>query len=256
MKNYLALGCSYTWGQGLNEPDYIPPSWEKVEDEQHFLVEQYRYPTLVSNGLSNCKPWVRYINGGANHQNIQYLEFVLNQGFRPDYISIQFTEPCRCMNLYPWEEEKAYEIYKNDNLGFDDFLEWEKNITTITTANEFNYQFGMGLPERALDIYHQLVHIQIETLNDNLNKFRSLVPKETKWCFITWPEEMSPSYDFITPPWDNWISDSFVNVGDFNSIERLQSSDVERYRVSHKDTHPSREAHELISKSILEKFNE
>ena len=78
MKNYLALGCSYTWGQGLNEPDYIPPSWEKVEDEQHFLVEQYRYPTLVSNGLSNCKPWVRYINGGANHQNIQYLEFVLN----------------------------------------------------------------------------------------------------------------------------------------------------------------------------------
>ena len=45
MKNYLGLGCSYTWGQGLNEPDYIPPSWEKVEDEQYFLIEQYRYPT-------------------------------------------------------------------------------------------------------------------------------------------------------------------------------------------------------------------
>lgn len=224
----LFLGCSLTWGQGLQiekwisegktidfcnrntEPAYDAGMYSYEDDEYR---KEKHYPRLVSKEL-NCSYSTQITNGGSNENNVRLLDNI---------------QKCK--------------------IGYEGAVELTIVQFTDFTREIFYHQYIKDNHERVPHIksyvLNQITHI------DNITK--------GKWIGLSWPPEYSNAMKQYFP--DKHIKIK-QNDKTYNCIKDwLEKNKRTNLELCDKydgviDGHLSSEGHEVLAKSILEKIKE
>ena len=234
------IGCSFTWGAGLeyeylhSEQDYsveqlnnmIPPTFnlESLDYSCDSYRKKHRYANLVAKELNVCHEVINMVNGGSN-PNIQRLLFY---NPTPDYATyiIQFTNWARGI-----DDENLKNYIKNDTIGDEILRQMKGIISTIhTDANWYVFSWE----EDAGDVLSKKYpdnHIPIYLDGKEYNSFtETVVNREGNTSFNETP--------------NNGRGGVFDDKG-------LRLCDV---IPGLNDTHLSSKGHKMIADSIIRKL--
>jgi hypothetical protein len=274
----MFLGCSFTWGQGLNYysnlPSNIEPPAYTFDDDlltaaQIKFIEKLRYPRLVADHFKTYE-FVKDVNGGSNQNAIDYANTFFKQSkkinavnalrfshsnvkpHRLEYneishIIFQFTQPERD-NIILSIEDKKIQAPLIEFLNVKrDFLDEYLNKQKITID----------------DLYEQIQTKSLQNVKTNLEFYESQGIKIiiTTWPHTNLPYIMADSYlkSKLLPleyKGQTYYSMHDLAGGDGRNSqvprpELLITSDFDNFEVPPKDLHPSKLQHEVIAKSII-----
>ena len=234
------IGCSFTWGAGLeyeylhSEQDYsveqlnnmIPPTFklESLDYSCDSYRKKHRYANLVAKELNVCHEVINMVNGGSN-PNIQRLLFY---NPTPDYATyiIQFTNWARGI-----DDENLKNYIKNDTIGDEILRQMKGIISTIhTDANWYVFSWE----EDAGDVLSKKYpdnHIPIYLDGKEYNSFtETVVNREGNTSFNETPNN---------------------GRGGVSDDKGLRLCDV---IPGLNDTHLSSKGHKMIADSIIRKL--
>ena len=224
-KGVVGVGCSYTWGEGLQfYADFLDTMFRKkhmfmIEDvrESHILFKNKNvFTTLVANHY-NTWGYLQANNGGSNMGNYKnHLPQLLDvhNDIRPDDIGLlifQFTKPDRDYERY-YNPNQPYTL-ENQLIILDElFCRFEKKgikVVTICWEEETSNH------KLYLELYkHRTVSFEIDGIEKN-------------------------AYDY------------FVINDEYNITVR---SDFKKFNYQINDLHFNLKGHEFISNSIIKKL--
>lgn len=285
-KNAIFAGCSFTWGQGLwsyLETKQHVPSYEEwifenkpLADNSREIRENLRFPKLVSDEL-NLHIISKIKNGGTDEESVEFIDYIFDK--TKDYNSIfpqekynytdidlcvyQTTQLSRSGIRFIHNDEMYYVKSTPDNRAFD-FIE---KIIINENGNQEN------IPQKNLDIlfeymYHNdldiedvLKDILITTVDKIEKTLKKLHENLIKVFVFSWSDEYLNEFQKR-----DFFKDKFVKLKyqekEYMCLEYLFKEHphlmlMNDKTVLHKtglDMHPSKECHEVIAKSILEKY--
>lgn len=259
MKGLIFAGCSFTWGQGLYyyskfdtlvEPEPDCYDAKLVSDAHKRYMETLRYPRLVANHFNTFEV-VSKQNGGSEETSIHFInscfnpdnkfDFLIDQTFsfsEIEYVIIQTSQSNRNAFYFEYEGEKC-QFLINEKSTKSKFYEWlieEKKITIDEWVEDHT--------------------------RDYLGKIKSLMnfleSKGVKTKILCWEDDY---LNLIKS--DIFMYNRFIGLNyrgeNFDSIRRMMTkhphltinSDYDNFSNPPKDHHPSKECHEIISKSVI-----
>ena len=227
----LFLGCSLTWGQGLqiekwlNEGKSIQFCNENSSPEYHaehmsYDDDEFRksnsYPNLVAKEL-NVSYSTKWGNGGSNDEILFIIENIekLIHEYTVELIVIQFTDMVRDDMFDYIERNNLYELVE-------------------------------------LDLKNQINKINFKLSKNGIN-----IP----WIGLSWHDEHSSflkkyyNKNFINLHYNDMIFDSLSSLNKYGKENGLMFELCDKYRGIH-DGHPTIEWHEIVSSSILKKIKD
>ena len=234
------IGCSFTWGAGLeyeylhSEQDYsveqlnnmIPPTFklESLDYSCDSYRKKHRYANLVAKELNVCHEVINMVNGGSN-PNTRKL---LNENPTPDYATyiIQFTNWARDI-----DDEDLKNYIKDGRIGDEILKQMEDIVSTIhTDANWYVFSWE----EDAGDVLSKKYpdnHIPIYLDGKEYNSFtETVVNREGNTSFNETPNN---------------------GRGGVSDDKGLRLCDV---IPGLNDTHLSSKGHKMIADSIIRKL--
>ena len=234
------IGCSFTWGAGLeyeylhSERGYsveqlnnmLPPTFdlESLDYNCDSYRKKHRYANLVAKELNVCYEVINMVNGGSN-PNTQKLLYENPTPSHGTYI-IQFTNWARGI-----DDENLKNYIKNDTIGDEILRQMKGIISTIhTDANWYVFSWE----EDAGDVLSKKYpdnHIPIYLDGKEYNSFtETVVNREGNTSFNETP--------------NNGRGGVFDDKG-------LRLCDV---IPGLNDTHLSSKGHKMIADSIIRKL--
>lgn len=230
----LFLGCSFTWGAGL-QFEYLFQNGHSVDEinklipPQTYLenldykADEYRkkhhFPNLVAKELNKPYTLGKIGNGGANN----------NMTFIIDNIS-------ELMQYYDKKKIKPIEVV------IVQFTEFMRDVSGEWRLNQHTRDFEENNNK---EILKQIKDFNIVCQNKGL-----------KWFGLSWHNDVGKILK-------KHYSDNFIpilqNSNEYVCFDDVDYSDENRLRLCDtlqiQDTHFSSEGHRLIANSILEKIN-
>tara|TARA_R100001015_G_C4631206_1_gene193536 strand:- start:2065 stop:2766 length:702 start_codon:yes stop_codon:yes gene_type:complete len=230
----LFLGCSFTWGAGLQfeylfENGYSIDEIDKLMPPQTYLenldykADEYRkkhhFPNLVAKELNKPYTLGKIGNGGTNR----------NMTFVIDNIS-------QLMQYYDKQKIKPVEMV------IVQFTEFMRDVTDDWRLNQHEEDFEKNNNKEILK--------QIKEFDDVCKN------KGLKWFGLSWHNDVGKILK-------KYYSDNFIpilqNNNEYVCFDDINYSNKNRLRLCDtlqiQDTHLSLEGHRLIANSILEKIN-
>lgn len=260
MNVFLFLGCSFTWGEGLQYYSGLPSvvfhekhtfSPSEITYPQYQFIRKNRFAALVANKVNGIDI-VQANNGGNNVDNIYYLiektkKNVLNSdilrldketAFKKEeltHIVIQFTE-----------------IYRDKFESMGAEKDWSRQ-------QQYDYCVERGIS--ALDFEKDGIRYILRKYLQQLQPYIEIGVKVgfLMWHHVGW-------YDVICEDEFSYIKENLIKIKD-KKIEYISIWDFtdngNRYSIQsdflHKglqrgDSHLSFEGHKIIAESIYTKF--
>ena len=237
------IGCSFTWGAGLeyeylhSEQDYsveqlnnmIPPTFklESLDYSCDSYRKKHRYANLVAKELNVCYEVINMVNGGSN-PNTQKL---LYENPTPDYATyiIQFTNWARDI-----DDEDLKNYIKDGRIGDEILKQMEDIVSTIhSTIHDPNW-YVFSWEKDAGDVLSKKYpdnHIPIYLDGKEYNSFtETVVNREGNTSFNETPNN---------------------GRGGVSDDKGLRLCDV---IPGLNDTHLSSKGHKMIADSIIRKL--
>tara|TARA_B110000503_G_C7150361_1_gene414904 strand:+ start:998 stop:1855 length:858 start_codon:yes stop_codon:yes gene_type:complete len=261
-KGIVFGGCSFTWGQGLyyysNLPTLKEPAPDAfdgslVTDAHRRYGATLRYPRLVANHFNTFEVCMLQ-NGGSEETTFQYLKraFGLMNGFdhlftdtlsfdEIEYIIVQTSQPNRSSFVYTLDGVK-YDYTPYSPEIRDGFFKWLKYK---------NLDFDKWYSNHVKNMFNQL--------KDTFSFYES---KGIKTLFLNWENDYHPLVEE-----DSFMSQRFIPLHykgkTYNSIRNLTDenqnlviyNDLEHFSKPPRDHHPSKECHQVMASSIIDKIN-
>lgn len=284
-KNAIFAGCSFTWGQGLwsylDTPEHVPSFEEWIFENKplpsgsHEIRETLRFPKLVSDKL-NLNIISKTLNGGTDEESVKFINYIFDTTYynsifpqeKYNYTDIdlcvyQTTQLNRNGFRFAYNNEIYFVTSTPDNRAFD-FLQKiiinENNHESRIPEKNFNilfeYMYRNDLDVE--DIMNSILTITVDKIEITLKK---LYENSIKILLFCWTDEFLKEIkkkEFFN---NKLISIRYKNEN-FLCLEHLFKKHPHMMLINDKtvlhntgnDMHPSKECHEIIAKSILEKY--
>jgi hypothetical protein len=263
MKGLIFAGCSFTWGQGLYyysgmetikypEPDAYDS--KLVSDAHIRYMETLRYPRLVANHFNTWEV-VSKQNGGSEETTINFIQasfgIVNGQGHLIDdkfdfseieYVIIQTSQPGRNGFYYRFKDRDCHFLV-HDPKSKAEFYEWiieERKISIDQWREEHIRDYF----EKIKSLMRMLESKGVKTKilcweNDYLNLIKNDIFMYNRFIDLEYRGER---FECIR---DMMIKHPHLTI----------NSDYDNFENPPKDHHPSKECHEVFSKSVIESIS-
>ena len=293
-KYIIFSGCSFTWGQGLwmyadESVGHLPTAinWtsgkEDISVENQDIRKEYRFAEKVCNDLGDYYPLIKVYNGGTDVESVNFIDGVFREHSlqtsetslwelnttleNVDYIILQTTQVYRSRFLFK-KDGKQYVLYSDP-----DFRNLTKVEEVLSTSNpNQDYWHFKEIPNGedffinwlidnnyTIDDFKQLqIKAVTNDIENCLKKYHNLGKKV---FLLSWTNEFLQ--EIINRP---FLKDIFIplyykdkiysNIGALQLHEKNMriDNDINIKRDTGFDEHPSKEAHEIIYKSIMNKI--
>lgn len=288
-KGIVCIGCSHTWGGGLewysNHTDVLERESDGTFDSNNISYATYkfisanRWSRLLSNQLGTWEV-NRYTNSGSEDGSIEWLKYIfslehhyggntklkkcylngdLNLKFdfnEIDYVIVQLTDPFRNNVIYLNDKPVELNIAKvrrRDNPNLNKIDNFKGNITEELYNEFYNFYFENFKSYKDMEDYFCKQNL---TLLEKL--FRTLEDNGVKCRVWSWQKEYVPflkdnnflNKRYIKFQYDNKEFDSLSHLFDYNPKFVISKSD---YRINGKrvnDDHQTIECHKITADSI------
>jgi len=283
-KGIVFVGCSYTWGSGLqyysgyNSLNNLPENTYDANKINHALYNficTHRYSRLVANKLGTWDA-VKIENGGSEDGSIQYLNQIFekanesnntirytekHQAFNYDEIGCvvyQLTDPFRnpTINLNGKELNIniAHTRLRYGQAYLNDISLFKKNLDTATFDEFFQFY------TENFNNWEEMENYFIQKNLDNIKiVFEKLESNGIKCYIHTWQNEYVSflnSNEYFNRRWIKFNYDGKV----FNSIRDLEEYNNNSFFITSDklivngieiyDDHQSLECHKIMAESI------
>lgn len=265
IKGMIFMGCSFTWGSGLNYYSNVSSNIEQspytfktelLRRSHYKFIKAHRFPRLVASHFGTFE-LCSWNNGGANDTIVERWK----QHFRDGP-----------------EQEKVLK-WNGDyiNYGFEDFDTVFFQFTQWTRSVSFLHNFFPhgDLIWNAKSLFLDLLEKNNLTLEDYISKskvrdldlvknfLRQFEDQNYKIYILTWPSDL---FELIEK--DSWYKEKLIkftyNGETYDSIESLMGGesfsknheltiryDYDNFDIPPIDEHPSLKCHRVIADSII-----
>lgn len=258
MNVFLFLGCSFTWGEGLQYYSGLPsvifhkghlflPS--EITYPQYQFIRKNRFSRLVADKVNGLEI-TQAINGGNNMDNIKYL--IQNPDIYSDVNRLDRETAFK-------KEEITHIVIQFTDIYRDQF---ESMGIPKDWPREQQYEYcvkkGISAEEFELDGIRYILRMFIE-------KLKPYIEFGTKVGFLMWQDK--GWFDIINEQEFLFIKENlikiehngnhYVSICDFTQNYNkftIQSDFCEKYGKQCGDVHLSLEGHKILSESIYTKF--
>jgi hypothetical protein len=275
VKGLLFAGCSFTWGQGLYyysnlstlkepPPDCYDPALVTAAHKR--FMESVRFPRLVAKHFNTWEV-VHVFNGGSNLSAIRWWRSSFNNlPSGPDHtikeyyysefshVFFQLTQWHRD-NIVVKIDGQRYDVPMNIILGGSGCEEWPERFARWLKIQDLTW--GQWLNKY---IDENIARVKAFLQEFELNGVRAVL-------FI-WPERYN--HEAVGDEYmsridkDSWLKKRLMHINyagnTYNSIEALMVAhpkmvikyDVDNFKDTPKDHHPSLLCHRVIADNIIE----
>lgn len=288
-KGIVCIGCSHTWGGGLewysNHKDINERINNTSFDSKYISYATYkfictnRWSRLLANKLGT---WDvnRFTNSGSEDGSIEYLKFMFSLGRHGegyinkcylngdvnlkldfdeiDYVILQLTDPFRNNEVYLGDKKVSLNIAKirlRDNVAQNKIDNFKGNIDDNLYNEFFEFYVNNFLSYKDMEDYFCKQNLDlIEKL------FKELEKNGVKCRIWTWQKEYIPflkqneylNNRYIKLKYDNKSFDSLAELMEYNPKFMISKSDFKINGNVIKDDHQTIECHKITAQSIYD----
>ena len=244
----LFVGCSYTWGSGLqyeylhNEKgwsidkinQYLPDTFnlENLDYESDEYRKQHGFPNLVAKELNKSYVIGTYGNGGSNCTTIDNCLNYSHKALRAHSVStivVQFSDWLR-------------------DCGDVDIQKYPGDKTEITTQDYIDNEIT-----KQINRINNLCNSLIDTQDSNFKEKNSFIHNYPKWVGLSWRSDLGKILKKLYP--ETFIP-IYHNGQEYDSFDYIYQQGLRLCdnMPGVKDTHLNSEGCKVIANSIVRKL--